>query len=118
MTKVMSRRTLREPKTSSSPPTTQTGKMSVSDMMMPCRPPMASDTAPMSTDPAKPPKTSEYTPNMAKQIVRISAGRWRPASGRCRWRGGHRGVGQELERHHHPELGHVERGDEQDRRRP
>ena len=74
MTKVMSRRTLREPMTSSSPPTTQTGKISVSDTMMPCRPPMASDIAPMSTDPAKPPKTSEYTPNMAKQMVRISGG--------------------------------------------
>ena len=35
---------------------------------------MASLTAPRSTDPAKPPKTSEYTPNMAKQMVRISGG--------------------------------------------
>ena len=35
---------------------------------------MASDTAPSSTEPVKPPKTSEYTPNMAKQMVRISGG--------------------------------------------
>ncbi len=35
---------------------------------------MASETAPSRTLPVNPPKTSEYTPNMAKQIVRISAG--------------------------------------------
>ena len=59
MTSVMSRRTLREPMTSRSPPTAQTGKIRVSATMMPCRPPMASDTAPSSTEPVKPPKTSE-----------------------------------------------------------
>ncbi len=37
----------------------QTGKIKVSDTMMPCRPPMASDNAPRTTDPTKPPKTSE-----------------------------------------------------------
>ena len=35
---------------------------------------MASEMAPRMTLPVKPPKTSEYTPNMAKQMVRISAG--------------------------------------------
>jgi len=52
----------------------QTGAIRVSDTMIPCRPPIESEIAPSTTDPAKPPKTSEYTPNIAKQIVRISAG--------------------------------------------
>ena len=42
--------------------------------MMPCRPPMASENAPSNTEPVKPPNTSEYTPNIAKQMVRISGG--------------------------------------------
>ena len=37
----------------------QTGAMMVSDTTMPCSPPMASETAPRMTEPAKPPKTSE-----------------------------------------------------------
>ena len=41
---------------------------------MPCSPPTASETAPSRTEPVKPPKTNEYTPNMAKQMVRISGG--------------------------------------------
>ena len=53
---------------------THTGAMVESETTRPCSPPMASDTAPTITEPAKPPKTREYTPNMAKQIVRISGG--------------------------------------------
>ncbi len=37
----------------------QTGKINESATMMPCNPPIASDTAPSSTEPVKPPKTSE-----------------------------------------------------------
>jgi hypothetical protein len=48
--------------------------MRVSATVGPLRKPTASLIAPRSTAPAKPPKTNEYTPNMAKQMVRISGG--------------------------------------------
>ena len=59
MTSVMSRRTLREPRNSKKPPIAQTGAIRVSDTMIPCRPPMESEIAPRTTEPAKPPKTRE-----------------------------------------------------------
>ena len=97
----------------------QTGAMMVSETTMPCRPPMASDRAPMMTEPAKPPKTSEYTPNMAKQMVRISGGAVAAKVMKMQMaRGDTAGIGQELQDDEHPQLRDVERGDDRGTRRP
>jgi len=50
---------LSDPRTRRIPPTAHTGAISVRAAMIPWRPPMPSEIAPSTTEPAKPPKTSE-----------------------------------------------------------